>query len=410
MPKKAKELGALAVSRLKEPGLHSVGGVAGLGLQVAPTGTRSWILRVVVAGRRRDMGLGGYPDVTLAGAHAAAREARAKIAAGLDPIEHGKAARSALAASVAAAWTFSQCSAAYIKAQAPGWRNAKHAQQWTNTLATYVDPFIGSRLVRDVGQADIAAILEPIWLTKTETASRVRSRVELVLDWATTRGFREGPNPARWRGHLDKLMPKPTKVAKVEHHRALPAAAMGAFMVDLRAAEGLGARALELVILTAARSGEVRGAHWREFDLDAAVWNVPADRMKAHKAHRVPLSTAAVRLLRAVPHMKGSTLVFPSATGAPLSDMTLSAVLRRMGVDAVPHGFRSTFRDWAAEQTNYPRELAEKALAHTLPDATEAAYQRGDMFEKRAKMMQAWADFCGRSASAKVIPMKMAAK
>jgi integrase len=251
-------------------------------------------------------------------------------------------------------------------------------------------------LVRDVGQAHITTILEPIWLTKTETASRVRSRIELVLDWATTRGFREGPNPARWRGHLDKLMPKPTKVSKVEHHRALPAAAMGSFMVDLRVAEGMGARALEFAILTAARSGEVRGAEWGEIDLDGALWTVPADRMKSGREHRVPLSRAALKVLRALPRLKGSPLVFWSGNGSSLSDMTLSAVTRRMGVNAVPHGFRSTFRDWAAESTDFPREVAEAALAHVLPDRTEAAYRRGDLFTKRAKLMDAWATFCAR--------------
>lgn len=397
MPKKAKELGALAVSRIAAPGRHSIGGVAGLMLEVAPSGARSWILRIVVAGKRRDMGLGGFPDVPLARAREKAREARDKVAAGVDPIEDARAARSALAASMAAAWTFSECADAYIKAKSPEWKNAKHGAQWTATLATYAEPTIGSMLVRDVGQAQVAAILEPIWLTKTETASRVRSRIELVLDWATTRGFRDGPNPARWRGHLDKLMPKPTKVSKVEHHRALPAAAMGPFMADLRRVEGMGARALEFAILTAARSGEVRGAEWHEFDMDAGVWTVPDDRMKAGREHRVPLSPAALKVLRALPKPKGSTFVFWSSKGGPLSDMTLSAVTRRLGVDAVPHGFRSTFRDWAAETTNFPREVAEAALAHVLPDKTEAAYRRGDLFAKRAKLMEAWAEFCARA-------------
>lgn len=409
MPKKARELGPLAVSRLKEPGRHPVGGVAGLLLQVSSTGARSWILRVVVAAKRRDMGLGGFPDVTLAGAHAAAREARAKIAFGVDPIADAKAARSALAASVAAAWTFSQCSVAYVDAKSPEWRNAKHVAQWTSTLETYAHPVIGDMLVRDVELPHVLAILEPIWKTKTETATRLRGRLEAVLDWATVRGYRSGPNPARWKGNLQSMLPSPKKVAKVEHHAALPAAAMGAFMAELRKAEGLGARALELAILTAARSGEVRGAEWREFDLDAAVWTVPAERMKMKREHRVPLSHAALRLLRSLPRMKGSTLVFPAASGRPLSDMTLSAVLRRMEVAAVPHGFRSTFRDWASEQTNFPRDAAEMALAHAIGDKVEAAYRRGDLFDKRVRMMADWAAFISKpAATANVLQIRKA--
>lgn len=394
MPKKAKELTALEVKNLTEPGFHFVGGVAGLALQVLPTGGRSWVLRVTIGTKRRDMGLGGYPDVPLAQAKEDARAARTKIRAGIDPIEEARAAKSALKASQMAMLTFKQCAEAYIEAHKAGWKNEKHQKQWTSTLETYVYPKIGNVLVRDVELPQVLAVLEPIWKTKTETATRVRGRVESVLDWATARNYRTTLNPARWKGHLDKLLPKPSKVAKVTHHDALPVSDVGSFMVDLRKHEGMGARALEFAILTAARSGEVRGATWSEIDLETGVWIVPAERMKAGKEHRVPLSTAAVDLLKALPRLAGSDLVFFAPRGGQLSDMTLSAVIRRMGAPCVPHGFRSTFRDWAAERTNYPRDMAEMALAHTIGNKVEAAYRRGDMFAKRRRMMDDWAKFC----------------
>lgn len=396
MPKKAAELGPLQVSRLKSPGLHAVGGVAGLRLQVTPSGSRSWILRTTAGGKRIEKGLGGYPDVTLARAREKAREARDMIERGVNPIEAAKLAKSALAAAVASAWTFDQCAADYIEAKSEGWTNPKHTAQWKATLETYASPVMGRLLVRDIELPHVLRVLEPIWTTKTETATRVRGRIEAVLNWATTKGYRSGLNPARWRGHLENLLAKPGAVAKVEHHAALPAGAMGAFMVRLRAAEGMGARALEFAILTAARSGEVRGATWDEIDLDGAVWTVPAERMKAGEEHSVPLSRQAVALLRSLPRIRGAALVFQAPKGGELSDMTLSAVLRRMEVPAVPHGFRSTFRDWCSEHTNYPRDAAEMALAHAIPNKVEAAYRRGDLFNKRIKMMQDWANFCGR--------------
>lgn len=394
MGKKADAMGPLAVARLTTPGLHFVGGVAGLGLQVAPTGARSWVLRLVVGGKRREMGLGGFPDVTLAGAREAARAARAKVKAGTDPIEEGRANRSAARASRLAALTFDEAARRYIAQHAAGWSNPKHAAQWRSTLATYAHPAIGEMLVRDVELPQVLAVLEPLWTTKTETASRLRGRIEAVLDWAIGRGYRLGPNPARWKGGLAACLPAPAKVARVEHHTALPLGQVGAFMQALRAQAGQGARALEFAILTAARSGEVRGALWSEIDRAAAVWTVSAARMKAKREHRVPLSDAALALLDALPRIAGDALVFPAQRGGPLSDMTLSAVLRRMAVDAVPHGFRSTFRDWAAERTNYPREAAEMALAHAIGDKVEAAYRRGDLFDKRRQMMSDWAAFC----------------
>ena len=406
MPKKVKELSALEVGRLTAAGLHFVGGVAGLGLQVQQSGARSWVLRFSIAGKRREMGLGGFPDVTLADARRRAREEREKADKGTDPIAERKAAASRLRAEQAKAFTFKAAALAYIEAHELGWRNAKHAEQWRNTLAsTY--PIIGALQVRDVGLPQVLAVLQPIWTTKTETASRLRGRIESVLDWATARGYRDGLNPARWKGHLDHLLPAPGKITRVGHHAAVPVGEVGAFMQALRAQPGMGARALEFVVLTAARSGEVRGAQWSEIDMDAATWTVPGERMKAGKEHRVPLSDAALAILQAVPRMAGTELVFPAPRGGALSDMALVAVMRRMEVKAVPHGFRSTFRDWCSERTNYTREVAEMALAHTIGDKVEAAYRRGDLFEKRRQMMADWAAFLSQAgAKGAVIPIK----
>lgn len=403
MGRKAAELGPLAVSRLTTPGLHFVGGVAGLALQVMPSGARSWVLRLQVGAKRRDMGLGGFPDVTLAAARDAARDARAKVKSGIDPVAHARAVRSAMKADQAAARTFKFCALAYIDSHEAGWRNPKHAQQWRNTLVSYAYPVIGSLLVRDIGLPQVLAVLEPIWKSKTETASRLRGRLESVLNWATTRGYRHGPNPARWKGHLDNVLPAPSAVANAGHHAALSLDDLGGFMDSLRAQSGMSAKALEFGILTAARSGEVRGARWREFDLETEVWIVPGERMKAGKEHRVPLSGDARKLLKALPRVAEADLVFASPRGGMLSDMSLIAVLRRMKVNAVPHGFRSTFRDWCSERTNYPREAAEMALAHAIGDKVEAAYRRGDLFTKRAKMMSDWAAFCSRTETKRAV-------
>ena len=398
MPRRATEISPLAVSRLSAPGLHFVGGVPGLALQIQPAGARSWLLRYVVGGKRREMGLGAYPGVGLADAKRRAREEREKLDKGVDPIQSRRDAQSAMRAHSAASITFEQAALKYIEAHESSWRNAKHAQQWRNTLDTYAYPKIGGLFVRDVAVTNVLAVLEPIWRTKTETASRLRGRLELVLDWATARGYREGLNPARWRGHLDKLLPAPAKIQKSEHYAALPVSDLGAFMLRLREHAGMSAKALEFGILTAVRSGEVRGALWSEIDLKAALWKIPADRMKAKKEHRVPLSSTAVDLLRALPKFAGedNDLVFPAPRGGVLSDMALTEVLRRMEVPAVPHGFRSTFRDWCSERTNYSNEVAEMALAHTVGDKVEAAYRRGDLLEKRVRLMADWAAFCDR--------------
>lgn len=408
MPRKAKELSALEVNRLTAPGLHAVGGVAGLYLQVTDSGARSWILRATVGTRRRDIGLGGFPDVTLAGAREAARAGRLKIKDGIDPVEEAKAKRSALAASQAAAITFGDAAAKYIAAHESGWKNAKHASQWASTLESYAFPTIGKIRVSEIETAHIITVLEAIWTTKTETASRLRGRIESVLDWATVRGYRIGENPARWKGHLDMILPARAKVQKVEHHAAMDYREIGAFMAKLAKVEGMGARALEFAILVAARSGEVRNALWSEIDEKAAVWTIPAGRMKAEKEHRIPLSPSALGLLRKQPRIAGTDLVFPNnkATPTALSDMTLTSVLRRMGQTVTVHGFRSTFRDWAGETTAYPREVIEHALAHQLKDKAEAAYARGTLFDKRRRLMADWAKHCAIGTASKVTPIR----
>lgn len=396
MPRRMEEKRGFEVSKLTTPGLHPVGGVPGLYLNVANAEARSWILRLSVAGKRRAAGLGPYPEVSLVQARGKAKEARELARSGVDPIDAARSARSLLAADRARQLTFDACAEAFIRSHAAGWRNAKHADQWTTTLRDYASPVLGKLLVRDIDTAHVMKVLEPIWTTKTETASRVRSRLERILGWAATSGYRAGDNPARWRGHLENLLPKRSKVATVQHFAALDWREIGAFMARLREQQGTGARALEFAILTAARSGEVRGAIWQEINTEEALWTIPASRMKAAREHRVPLSKAVLELLRAVPRMAGTDLVFPNGTGDKLSDMTLTAVLRRMGVGVTAHGFRSTFRDWCAEATNYPREVAEASLAHTLGDKVEAAYRRGDLLKKRGRLMHEWAAHCAR--------------
>ena len=396
MPKKAKDLSALEVSRLTAPGHHAVGGVAGLYLYVLDTGARSWVLRTMVGEKRRHMGLGGYPDVPLAQAREKARAAKAEVSQGTDPIAQRVALASQLKAQQATQKTFEEAAKAYMEAHEKAWKNPKHRAQWGSTLKTYAYPHIGSLLVKDIDQEHVMKVLEPIWATKTETATRLRGRIESVLDWATTRKYRSGENPARWKGHLDNLLPAPSDIQKVESHRAVDYNDMAQFMADLRVREGLAARALEFAILCASRSGEVRGALWAEINWEKAIWTIPAERMKAGKEHRVPLSTPAVKLLEALPRSDSSDLVFAGADDKPLSDMALTAVMRRTEVDAVPHGFRSTFRDWVGDCTNHPRDVAEFALAHKLSDKVEASYRRSDALEKRRQMMEEWADFCAK--------------
>ena len=398
MPKKGRELSALETKRLNKPGMNFVGGVPGLALQVLPTGGRTWILRATIAGRRRDMGLGGYPEVTLARAREKAAQYRDQIRVGRSPLAENHAARSALRAHVS--MSFKQAAENFIDSQRSSWSNPKHAAQWESTLLKYALPIIGGLDVSHINASHILRILEqPIegegkfWEVRTETASRLRGRLEKVLDWAKGRGLRSGDNPAGWRGNLEAQLPKASKVKKVTHHPALTLDEVSAFVGKLRQQKGTAAKALEFAILTAARSGEVRGAAWGEIDLRNGLWVIPATRMKAGKDHRVPLSSDAVVLLKNQPRIEGNDLIFSAPRGGVLSDMTLSAVMRRMKRSEVPHGFRSTFRDWAAERTDYPRDIAEMALAHSISNAVEAAYRRGDMLEKRRMMMNDWASF-----------------
>lgn len=390
----------------KTPGLHAVGGVPGLYLSVTPTAA-SWILRYTFAGKRRDMGLGSRAEVGLGEARERAAAARRALRDGIDPLAAKHEQRQAQTASKAKAMSFDACAKAYVLAHGDSWRNPKHRAQWISTLDTYASPVFGSMDVSRIDTPLIVQALGEIWKTKTETASRVRGRIEAVLDWAKVAGYRTGENPARWKGHLDNLLAAPRRVAKVEHFPALPYRDIGAFMEDLRKQQGIGARALEFAILTAARSGEVRGAVWSEFDLEAGIWTIPGERMKAGREHRVPLCARAIEIVKS---MQGLSIhVFPGAKDRrPLSDMTLTAVLRRMGRgDLTAHGFRSSFRDWVSEQTAYPREVAEMALAHTVGDKVEAAYRRGDLYEKRVRLMDEWAAYCAQPApTGEVVPLR----
>lgn len=392
---KSKILSDLAVKQITRRGFNHVGGVTGLGLNVTKSDSRNWVLRYQVGKKRRDMGLGGYPDISLRDARELAKAARLKLAQGVDPIDAARTRKAEALAEKTSAITFGRAAELCIEAREPEWKSAKHAQQWRNTLQTYAEPRLGQLLVRDVGVPHVLSVLEPIWREKPETASRLRGRIESVLDWAIARGYRDQPNPARWKGHLDSILATPSKFAKRTHHRAVPYKDVKQFMRALKGQAGVGARALEFLILTAARSGEVRGATWAEFDLDNALWTVPKERMKAGKEHRVPLSVRAVKLVKEQEALRHCDYVFGSPRGGQLSDMTLSAVLRRMEVDAVPHGFRSTFRDWSSEVSDFPNEVAEMALAHVIPSRVEAAYRRGDLLDKRREMMDAWAKYVG---------------
>jgi integrase len=392
-------LSAVKVQGLKLRGYYADGG--NLYFRVTDSGSRGWIFRFAMGRKTRDMGLGSYPDITLAKARELATECRRMVKDGVDPIEARKEERAAGRIEAAKSMTFDECAMAYIAAHEASWRNAKHRQQWATTLKTYVSPVIGKLPVQAVDTGLVMKVIEPLWAAKPETASRLRGRVEVVLDWAKVRGYRQGENPARWRGHLDHLLPAKSKIRKVVHHAALPYAKAGAFMTALRGQQGVAPRALEFLILTATRTGETLGATWDEFDLEAGLWTIPAARMKAGREHRVPLSEAAASVLERLQEARQSDFAFPGARqGRPLSEMALLMLLRRMGFNEITvHGFRSAFRDWAAERTTFPGEVAEMALAHTIGNAVENAYRRGDLFEKRRKLMQAWSDYCARPAS-----------
>lgn len=376
---------------IKSPGRHSDGG--GLYLSVDPNGRRRWVFMYTRDGKRTELGLGGGRDLSLGNARKEAGTLRTILASGGDP----RSAREKQERQ-----TFGEVADAYVEAMRPSWRNAKHAAQWAMTLTKYAAP-IRPRMVETVSTRDILEVLQPLWQRTPETAERLRGRIENVLDAAKAKGLRSGENPARWRGHLDQLLPKRQRLSR-GHHTALPYADVPAFMADLRGREATAARALEFAILTAARSGEVLGATWAEIDLDAAVWAVPAARMKAGREHRVPLSARAVELLEGLSGARDAETakpidpVFAGAKGKPLSSMAMAMLLRRMASAVTAHGFRSAFRDWASETTGFPHEVCEMALAHTIGNKAEAAYRRGDLFNKRRGLMDAWASYCGENA------------
>jgi len=403
MPKVVKSLTAIEVKRLTLPKLHSVGNVQGLGLKISMTGGKSWILRTTVQGVRHDVGLGGYPSVSLADAVVRARVEIEQIKSGINTVQV-RQERKAVGSQ-----SFKHCAESYFESHRSEWKNAKHAQQWRNTLITYAYPKIGSMHVRDIGVKHVLQIVKPHWVVKTETMSRVRQRIEAVLAWSAVMGYRPVQNPAVWRNNIDQLLPKQSKVSKAVPHASLQTKDVQAFYKALSSAEGQGANCLLFAMLTACRSGEARGATWAEIDLDASEWLIPALRMKAEQSHRVPLSVSAVNLLRSLNKFDGTDLIFVGNHNKQLSDMTLAAVIKRMNKPVavwldvndkpvVPHGLRSTFATWSQEFTAYPSELREHALAHRVGNATTQSYERGAMFEKRRALMQDWANFVSAPA------------
>jgi integrase len=399
MIQKIQRLTALAVSRVSNAGLYADGG--GLYLRVGRNGSKRWAFRFMLNGRQHEMGFGGLNKVSLADARKKASDERLLLSEGRNPLIHKQELETQRTAteklSAARSMTFDKCAEVYISAHEVGWKNEKHRQQWRNTLTTYASHVLGSIPVQDVETDHVLKVLEPIWNKKTETARRLRGRIEVILDWAKVSGFRSGENPARWRGHLSHLLPARTKVRTVKHHAALAYTEIHTFMKELRQAEGTAAAALEFLILTAARTSEVIYAHWREVDFKNQTWIVPPDRTKTHREHRVPLSAAATSVLSWAKELQGD-YVFPGRLPkTSLSNMALLMTLGRMNRgDITAHGFRSTFRDWAAERTNFPNEVVEAALAHAIESKTEAAYRRTDFFEKRRQLMDAWAEYCGK--------------
>jgi integrase len=423
MGRQSKRLSIKTVASKKRPGYYTDG--AGLCLQVSETGTKSWIFRyrrglntdphpkfpgAKGKPKQHEMGLGSLNAVGLAEARRRAEACRLQLVDGIDPIQARNARSAQDALAKARTVSFQHCADGYIEAHQSGWRNLKHAGQWKTTIETYCGPVIGALPVQDVDTALVLRVLEPIWSAKPETASRLRGRIESVLDWATARSYRTGDNPARWRGHLDKLLSSLSKESRVKHHPALPYDQIAAFMGALRKQDGTAALALEFTILTVARTNEAIGARPEEFDLDKALWIIPKSRMKAGREHRVPLSRRAVEIVRAQLKL-GGDYIFPGLKeGKPLSNMAMLALLKRMKrADLTVHGFRSTFRDWSAEQTAYPHEVCEMALAHVVGDKVEAAYRRGDLFDKRQRLASDWAKHCEQIKKAgKVTPIRKA--
>jgi integrase len=398
------KLTARTVETKKAPGYYSDGG--NLYLRVSKNLTKTWAFYYVRDGKRTEMGLGSVSNVTLEQAREKASELRKQISNGIDPLSERQRQDNERKVQQAQFMTFQQCAEAYINAHRAGWKNPKHIQQWQNTLSQYAFPVFGNLDVKSIDTGLITKCLEPIWLTKNETAGRVRGRIESVLDWATAHKYRQGENPARWRGHLDKLLAKPSKIQKTEHHSALPYIELNGFIDQLRQQEGIAAKCLEFTILTAARTGETIGATWDEIDLNAKTWTIPAVRMKAEREHRVPLSARALSILNDMAAVRTNDYVFPGNKKG-LSNMAMLAVLKRMDrADITVHGFRSTFRDWAAESTAYPGEVVEMALAHAIKNQVEAAYRRGDLLEKRSRLMDEWGRYCNAPMmSAHVTPI-----
>jgi integrase len=420
MPRKLSNALTPFVVKSAKPGRHADGG--GLHLLVKKSGARSWVFRFMLKGKARDIGLSRCPEavellkragneeLTLAQARDVAAIYRLKVKAGIDPLaERDREAAEALAAAQAAqiaGISFREVADAHIAANEGSWRNAKHRQQWSNTLITYAYPVVGELPVAEIGTSHVLKILEPIWKAKPETASRVRGRIETILDAAKARGYRDGENPARWRGHIAQILPVRSRLTR-GHHKAMPYDAVPAFVGELQSRKAIAALALEFAVLTAARTGEVLGAAWGEVDFEKAVWTIPAGRMKAGKEHRVPLSPRAVEILEATKPL-GKDWLFPADKGGALSSMAMAMLLRRMKVDATVHGFRSAFRDWAAECTGFAHEVCEMALAHAIGNKAEAAYRRGDLFEKRRRLMGDWAGYCSGegAATAVVTPIR----
>lgn len=405
MSRDSNSLSALKASKLIKPGRYADGG--GLYLQVTSPKAKSWLFRYMRAGRAREMGLGPFDIVTLAEARELARGCRKQLLDGLDPIDERRAKKAATRAASARIVTFKECAEKFIAANQAGWRSAKHADQWRATLERYAHPVLGTLPVAAIDTGLVLKVLEPIWTEKTETASRVRGRIEQILNFATVREWRTGDNPARLRGHLDNVLPKKSKVAKVRHFAAVSIDEVPDLMHAIRAKASVSARALEFTALTAARTNETIGARWSEIDLVAGVWTIPPERMKAARPHRVPLPRRALEILEAMP--REGEFVFPGARqGRPLSNMAMLETMRDLRcAGATVHGLRSTFRDWAAERTAYPNHVVEMALAHIVSDKVEAAYRRGDLFEKRKRLMDDWASYCSASSGAtgQIIPI-----
>lgn len=391
--------------RLTEPGLYAVGGVSGLHLQVTATGARSWILRATVGSKRRDFGLGGCADVPLKDARERAREYRAQIRGGIDPAEQREAARQELIAEQAKDVTFAQAARMAHESKKAGFRNIKHRADWISSIQRYAIPAIGNKRVADITTADIEAVLLPIWVSKAPTARKLLQRLQLVFDWATVRGLRDGENPAKWDGNLSVLMS--TQPRQKGHHKALPWESVPAFLGALQKRNGVAPVALRFAILTGARSGEARGMTWAEVDMRKRLWTIPAERMKAHKAHTVPLSSEAMAILHQMPR-EDDGLVFKAPRGGMLSDMAMSQVCRRMRVPAVPHGFRASFKDWARSNSTLADEISELCLAHVDSNATRAAYARGGLLDKRRELLEAWAQFCAPAPASNVTPIRKA--